>query len=104
MSLARWLLAAVAAMLSVAFSIVNWTPVPLVFGATEVVVRLPVLVLAVAALVWIPASIRVRLAKQRVAALTLAAAVPPAAAYVPPVSRPAVLDQAQPTIVPPGCG
>lgn len=103
MSFLRPIVWAVLAMLFAAFAIANWTPVPLVFGATEVMIRLPVLLLAVALLMWLPGSIRVRLAKRRVHALTLAAAAPPVA-YVPPLSHPAALDQAQPTIVPPGCG
>lgn len=92
----------IVAMLFVAFAMANWTPVPLVFGATEVVVRLPVLLLAVALLGYLPAWVRYRLAKRRVHTLTLAAAAP--ASYVPPAPHPSVLDQAQPTIVPPGCG
>jgi uncharacterized integral membrane protein len=101
-SIVRPILWAVAAMLFAAFAIANWTSVPLAFGATQVDIKLPVLLLAVALLVWLPASLRVRLARRRVSALTATAAAHPA--YVPPVSHPAALDQAQPTIVPPGCG
>ena len=102
MSIVRPIVWAILAMVFVAFAIANWTPVPLVFGATEVLVRLPVLLLAAILVGYIPAWIRYRLAQRRVNSLTLAAA--PAAAYSQPLSHPAALDQAQPTIVPPGCG
>ncbi len=91
------------AMLFAAFAIANWTSVPLVFGTTLVEIKLPVLLLGVALLVWLPGSLRVRLARRRIATLS-AAASPTAATYEPVVSHPAVLDQAQPTIVPPACG
>ncbi len=103
MSIVRAVLWAGAAMLFAAFAIGNWTPVPLVFGATEVMVRLPVLLLAALLAGYLPAWIRYRLAQRRVNSLTLAAAAVPMA-YVPPRTHPAALDQAQPTIVPPGCG
>lgn len=82
------------------FAVSNWTPVTLVFGTTEVVIVLPVLLL-LAVIVGVlqgalAGSLRRRRRARRVA---IAAAEPlprPAAAVLP--------SEAQPTIVPPGCG
>ena len=101
--LVLWLIALVA---FVVFAITNWTAVPLVFGTTEVVIRLPVLLLGVLLIGFLPMYLVHRWSRRRWAQRTLAAAT---SAYAPlpatsAVEHPDAVSFAQPTIVPPGCG
>ncbi len=92
----RLVLLVAAALLFVAFAVANWTPVPLVFGATVVTIRLPVLLLAVLLAGALPYWARFRLTRRR---LRAAVAAPELR-----LKHPQAVSQAEPTIVPPGCG
>jgi len=85
--LAAWV---VLATLFAVFAATNWTGVALAFGAAELVVKLPVLLLAAAALGYVAGAFRTRLRHRRRVA-------------PPPVST-ALPSEAQPTVVPPGFG
>ena len=101
MRLGRLLLWLVAIVAFVLFALPNWTMVPLHFAATDVLVRLPVL-LAVAALAgFIPAYVAYRLARRQAVRARLAGEAMVAS---PPDIRPTQPSQAQPTCVPPGVG
>jgi uncharacterized membrane protein len=91
-----WLLLAFAFL---AFAAANWTPVAMIFGRTEVVVRLPLLLLAVIFAGYVAASLRYRMSRPR----TVVAYAPPAA-FEAPAAKTTLPSEAQPTIVPPGCG
>ena len=109
-----WLIALVAFGI---FASANWTSVPLVFGTTEIMIRLPVLLLAVLLIGFLPMYLVHRLVRRRW--LLRSAAVAPLANYTAPLSpeamrtpplsptpleHPGAVSFAQPTIVPPGCG
>jgi len=84
--------------LFVAFAAANSMQVPLNFGDPEVVVlvRLPALLLAAFLLGFLPTYIAYRVARGR-----RARSIAPVAVTVAPVHLPS---EAQPTVVPPGCG
>ncbi len=90
MNAARLAIWVVLATLFAVFAATNWTGVTLAFGATELIVKLPVLLLATAALGYVAGALRTRLRhRRRLAAIPVSAVLP---------------SEAQPTIVPPGCG
>ncbi|TRW16858.1 hypothetical protein [Glacieibacterium frigidum] len=92
-----WLLLAFAFL---AFAAANWTAVTMIFGRTEVVVRLPLLLLVVGFAGYVMASLRYRM-RPRDAAV---AYVAPAPAELQAQPRATLPSEAQPIVVPPGCG
>ncbi|QXQ06040.1 hypothetical protein KX816_17880 [Sphingosinicellaceae bacterium] len=107
--LVLWLIALVAFGV---FAGANWIKVPLVFGPTEIIINLPVLLLGVLLIGFLPMYIVHRLVRRRwvlrsaaVAPLaSYAAPLSPEAMPTPPLGHPGAVSFAQPTIVPPGCG
>lgn len=96
-----WLLLAFAFL---AFAAANWTAVTMIFGRTEVVVRLPLLLLAVGFAGYVMASLRYWLGRPRDAAVAYVAPATIEPQVSPPVQPRATLpSEAQPIIVPPGC-
>ena len=75
------------------FAVFNWTSVPMMFGATLVTVKLPVLLLAAVLAGYLPMRLRHGLARRRWAAQAVPAAMP--------LEHPTAISQAQPTCVPP---
>lgn len=97
-----WLLLAFAFL---AFAAANWSAVTMIFGRTEVVVRLPLLLLAVGFTGYVMASLRYRLGRPRAAAVAYVAPLAAEPPVLPPVQPRATLpSEAQPIVVPPGCG
>jgi len=92
-----WLLLAFAFL---AFAAANWTAVTMIFGRTEVVVRLPLLLLVVGFAGYVMASLRYRMGRPRDAAVAYVAPAPVVLQTQPRASLPS---EAQPIIVPPGC-
>ena len=81
----------------VLFAVPNWTPATLVFGSTEVITRLPLVVLAGFLLAFVPMSLTHRWARRRWQSRLHQAVV-----AVPPVlAKPCPPSLGQPTIVPP---
>ena len=78
------------------FATENWVQVPLVFGDTEVLIRLPALILAALLIGFLPTYIAYRVARGRRARSVAAVPVAVAPAHLP--------SEAQPTVAPPGCG
>jgi putative membrane protein len=78
------------------FATENWVQVPLVFGDTEVLIRLPALILAALLVGFLPTYIAYRVARSR-----RLRSIAPVAIPVAPVPLPS---EAQPIVVPPGCG
>ena len=100
----RALLGVVLALLFLWFAMANWTPVVMVFGNSEVVTRLPVVVLAAFLLAFVPMSLRYRWVRSRwQARLTRAGATPtaPLPGMAPDV-HPCPPSLAQPIAAPPG--
>lgn len=100
-----WLLLAFAFL---AFAAANWTAVTMIFGRTEVVVRLPLLLLVVGFAGYVMASLRYRMGRPRAERAYVAPAhveptlsTPPLAPVAAP--RTALPSEAQPIVVPPGC-
>lgn len=83
-----------------AFAAANWSAVTMIFGRTEVVVRLPLLLLVVGFTGYVMASLRYRLGRPRDAAVAYVA--PPAVELQTP-PRSTLPSEAQPIVVPPGC-
>ncbi len=81
----------------VLFAIPNWTPVSIVFGQTEIVTRLPLVLLAGFLLAFVPMALTHRWARSRWTARLLRAEVPGTVATV----KPCPPSLGQPTIVPP---
>lgn len=94
--LVLWLLFAFAFL---AFASANWTPVTMIFGRTEVVVRLPLLLLLVSFAGYVAASLRYRMGRRREIGH-----VAPAAVELQTQPRATLPSEAQPIVVPPGCG
>lgn len=103
MSLVRTFLWVVGTLVFAWFAATNWTPVRLVFGATEVMIRLPVLLLLAVLFGFVQGIVAGSLRRRRRArraSIAAAAALPGAT----PTAASALPSEAQPTIVPPGCG
>ena len=77
------------------FAVQNWTGVPMVFGATLVTVKLPVLLLAAVLAGYLPMRLRYAFSRRR-----WVARARPAVADLP-LEHPGAISQAQPTCVPP---
>ena len=90
MSIVRTILWVLIVVAAVFFAVTNWTPVALAFGTTEIVIKLPVLLLLTAFAGYVVAALTRR--RRR---------VEPA---LPPMVATPLPSEAQPTIVPPGCG
>ena len=83
-----------------AFAAANWSAVTMIFGRTEVVVRLPLLLLVVGFTGYVVASLRYRMGRSRAELAYVATpALGPAAAS----PRATLPSEAQPTVAPPGC-
>ena len=95
MRIGRLILVVVAVAAFIVFAEANWTAVPMVFGPTEVLIRLPVLLLLTVLAGFLPGYLMYRIARgrKRVAAPVMVA---------PPVRS--MPSEAQPIAVPPGCG
>ena len=83
-----------------AFAAANWSAVTMIFGRTEVVVRLPLLLLVVGSTGYVFASLRYRMGRPRA---ELAYVATPAFERTVASPRAALPSETQPTVVPPGC-